>query len=1061
MDPQLITDQPQQPVPVGPRMRIGAPAQATGAPVPVGPKQSVRNAPDYDMPGYIAKYGQPDQSKGQHLTDEFKLPNHMTFSTDSKYSNDTQKGGEWRQQNGVWHFYASPFNLQMHTAQELQDYFRRAEPNSVLHLPQEGNHPLMQAAQANPNGEKIFRMIGEDGKEMGVPYSVAKQLYGGSQAISMMGAQAQVGGGSVINSPMPRGQFKFADDAETQRFMQQYAADPQTAQEMAAITAADPSTDLIMSFAKHAMRLVTGGYDIAKAAGELMMGPASGKTPGEIYEEYKGTNRPESEKSGFRQFTESPDESFTERAGGLAEEYAETEAGTRYLRYLKLFPELKGAQKVVAAGKVATLAEKYPVLAEALAQGTFAGGQTMTKTHDPLAAAEAGIGTTAAGAFIGGITDRLGRNLRASQPGSHTIMGQEFETPAPKYTPKPTKNQAAGQNVITQTAKDVAGQHLEELNETRRGNEAQPTKPFPGFTLRGPRNLQDVSEKGSVVRGQPTLRTGAPPEVKGGLPQPRRFSVEGPTPVAGHEGQIAHSARKQPQPAAFPPKYQTASAASREGIPGPYGQHYTPPNEGTMGADISTRGAPEAQSDVARGGGTLHTADPEILKGNLDNLNQIIDGKEFSKLPPEQQRELLRARANAQRQVAEMGTAPFVAATPEQTFARAGMRLEHQPATVEPAVAPGISGGGVLQTQDPNIARAHLATVDQIINSKEFESFSPAEQEEFRQIRQETADQMAAYHAAVPAQVRNNVPGYGRPMMPEANPAQFIPKVGSHTDAANVILGQAKAGYNHITDALTLAGEDPQKLNQVRLAYQNAEQHYFAADTEAGINAARGEIKDAEDQLAEMIDRIPNAITVKEFSGLNDAYRNGLDLAKFGDAIDSSFGTLTSSKPGEWEYRGFSGDILGHNLTTIVKQLGGRGPVERLVGRDNLDALFQVAHLNSTPEGRAKWGAAVEKTAESLIRMHVGPIAAGGYLGRMLGMKWEVGAAMGWATAKGIRKLNQIILSRPELAQKLLYALDKGAKPSTYGPILATAIRAFVEESNRPPQEEDNANTVR
>src|SRR5215472_5465284 len=99
MDPQLITDQPQQPVPVGPRMRIGAPAQATGAPVPVGPKQSVRNAPDYDMPGYIAKYGQPDQSKGQHLTDEFKLPNHMTFSTDSKYSNDTQKGGEWRQQN--------------------------------------------------------------------------------------------------------------------------------------------------------------------------------------------------------------------------------------------------------------------------------------------------------------------------------------------------------------------------------------------------------------------------------------------------------------------------------------------------------------------------------------------------------------------------------------------------------------------------------------------------------------------------------------------------------------------------------------------------------------------------------------------------------------------------------------------------------------------------------------------------------------------------------------------------------------------------------------------------
>src|SRR3569833_4088501 len=85
--------------------------------------------PDYDMAAYVAKYGQPDQSKGQHLTDEFKLPNHITFSTDSNYSNDAQKGGEWKKQGDVWHFYASPFNLQMHTAEQLQDYFKRVAPD--------------------------------------------------------------------------------------------------------------------------------------------------------------------------------------------------------------------------------------------------------------------------------------------------------------------------------------------------------------------------------------------------------------------------------------------------------------------------------------------------------------------------------------------------------------------------------------------------------------------------------------------------------------------------------------------------------------------------------------------------------------------------------------------------------------------------------------------------------------------------------------------------------------------------------------------------------------------
>jgi hypothetical protein len=90
---------------------------------------------DYDMPSYIAKYGQPDQSKGQHLTDEFKLPNHITFSTDSQYSTPERQGGVWSQQDGQWHYAPSAFVLQQHSPQELQEYFKRSEPNSVLDLP--------------------------------------------------------------------------------------------------------------------------------------------------------------------------------------------------------------------------------------------------------------------------------------------------------------------------------------------------------------------------------------------------------------------------------------------------------------------------------------------------------------------------------------------------------------------------------------------------------------------------------------------------------------------------------------------------------------------------------------------------------------------------------------------------------------------------------------------------------------------------------------------------------------------------------------------------------------
>lgn len=91
----------------------------------------------YDLEGYVNKYGIPDQSGGKHLTDEFKLPNHMTFSNESRYSTPEQEGGQWRKEGNTWHFYASPFNVQTHGAQGLRDYVYNREPNVVLHLPGE------------------------------------------------------------------------------------------------------------------------------------------------------------------------------------------------------------------------------------------------------------------------------------------------------------------------------------------------------------------------------------------------------------------------------------------------------------------------------------------------------------------------------------------------------------------------------------------------------------------------------------------------------------------------------------------------------------------------------------------------------------------------------------------------------------------------------------------------------------------------------------------------------------------------------------------------------------
>lgn len=58
---------------------------------------------DYDLRGFWKKYGTltPTASNG-HLTDEFKLPNHQTFSIESRYYNGQPWAVDWN--NGHYDF---------------------------------------------------------------------------------------------------------------------------------------------------------------------------------------------------------------------------------------------------------------------------------------------------------------------------------------------------------------------------------------------------------------------------------------------------------------------------------------------------------------------------------------------------------------------------------------------------------------------------------------------------------------------------------------------------------------------------------------------------------------------------------------------------------------------------------------------------------------------------------------------------------------------------------------------------------------------------------------------
>lgn len=100
-----------------------------------------RNDSNYDTEGFYndkEAYSEWQQREKEtpgsgHFTDLYKLPNHPTFSVDSKYNTPEKTGGTWSgdDQKG-WTYTTSPYVEKQHSQQELIDYFIKQEPRSTL-----------------------------------------------------------------------------------------------------------------------------------------------------------------------------------------------------------------------------------------------------------------------------------------------------------------------------------------------------------------------------------------------------------------------------------------------------------------------------------------------------------------------------------------------------------------------------------------------------------------------------------------------------------------------------------------------------------------------------------------------------------------------------------------------------------------------------------------------------------------------------------------------------------------------------------------------------------------
>jgi hypothetical protein len=109
------------------------------------PEKSDRpDSRDYDMAGFekaVAEGRLPQHPEGEdvHYPDNFKMPNHITFSDQSDYSNEFEKGGKWVKGGADQSlFIPSEHNLKNTPPEKIAEYFANYEKEGTYVLLPDG-----------------------------------------------------------------------------------------------------------------------------------------------------------------------------------------------------------------------------------------------------------------------------------------------------------------------------------------------------------------------------------------------------------------------------------------------------------------------------------------------------------------------------------------------------------------------------------------------------------------------------------------------------------------------------------------------------------------------------------------------------------------------------------------------------------------------------------------------------------------------------------------------------------------------------------------------------------
>lgn len=340
------------------------------------------------------------------------------------------------------------------------------------------------------------------------------------------------------------------------------------------------------------------------------------------------------------------------------------------------------------------------------------------------------------------------------------------------------------------------------------------------------------------------------------------------------------------------------------------------------------------------------------------------------------------------------------------------MSEEPRPGTVTRADS--AAGGGTLITEDPKVAAAHLASLDEIIRSGDFDKMPPEQQAGYQAQRDDMQKQISGYYQ------HQRATGAYAPNFPAIDAKRAVDATGDFSDARAVLHQAAAQVYEHANNA---TGGEWQRLDKhINDLYDKLDQLPDLNSQADARAAVRSQIGEAQDAMFKMLEDPKNGFNADDVAQAKKNFRAGYVLQGAHEAVKPIY--AIEQQPGRvtGRYRGFNGQQLGAQWKEFLEA---NPDAKQVIGGDRVDTLSRLFKANETMASRRRFGDAVLAVAGAAVGFHLGGLT---------------GAGEGAIGAPAIRYVLDGLVSSPKVAKSLLFAIDAGARAQSYAPGLAKMI---------------------